>query len=57
MIRVNRNSKLTGAQKGRILSLYHDHGHSVAEILLMVPGTVKELFVISLFDVLITSEY
>lgn len=43
MIRVDKNAKLTGAQKGRILSLYHDHGHSIAEISALVPATVKIL--------------
>lgn len=41
MFRVDRNAKLTGAQKGRILSLYHDHGHSISEISVLVQATVK----------------
>lgn len=32
MIRTNRNAKLTGAQKGRIIPLYFDHGHSIVDI-------------------------
>lgn len=41
MNRFNRNAKLTGVQKGRILSLFHDHGHSVEEIAAMLPTTEK----------------
>lgn len=40
MIHVNRNAKLTDAQKGRILSLFHDNGHSIMEISAM-PQTTK----------------
>lgn len=41
MIRVDRNSKLTGAQKGRILSLYHDRNLSVHDISNNVGATEK----------------
>lgn len=56
MIRVDRNAKLTGAQKGRILSLlYHDHGHFIAQISVLVQTTVKKTKVRRI--ALITIEY
>lgn len=41
MIHFDRNAKLTEAQKGRIISLYRDHGHSIVEISAMVQTTKK----------------
>lgn len=32
MIRVDRNVKRTGAQKWRLLLLFYDHGHTIAQI-------------------------
>lgn len=46
MIPNNRSAKLTDAQKGRILSLYHDHGHSITEIAALIQTTVIKYIVV-----------